>query len=475
MRGLLVALALLAGSACTPVPGSPATLPDSGAAELTWGTSYDTGIEMASFFGGEHTLAVRFMAQYERSYEGPLLAAVTTPDSSSYAVDVEGREAAGQTVAHLGLRISGQVFHYLVPDAVPEPGAPANGKAATPALPVWRQLFLVRRHDAMGGSRLEVWLDEHLLTPLGRSTPYLSLTGVPAPAGPLRIGQRPADLTKEARNQFYGFVDDVAVYDHAFTRLEIRRRLADPVTESAAGLVTGINFDRPRSGDGPKLRPPSSLTGTARIVEVSATHDGATDASRLPILPNSTPLGLPFAAGEVWEVVQEFATTSTHGRGFAWDFVYVPPGHVAGTDQDDSSPTDGRKFVAAADGTVTLVLHGYSTHDPPANWIVVKRGQDEYVGYAHLRQNSAVVTAGQAIHRWDLLGVASYVGTAIPHLHLEVSDRAEAATFNPMLVTRPAYFTDYCVSRDLGGTWTFVPAGMPRRAELVRRPAGSGC
>jgi len=479
---LLAVFALLLATACSPGATGSSALPENGAAELGWGSSYDTGIETASYFGGEHTLAVRFMAQYERSYEGPLLAAVTTPTSSSFSVGVEGRQVPDPSasrppvVPHLGLRIGGTVVHYVVPDPVDVTGPPQPGRVATPATPVWRQLFVIRRHDNAGGSNLEVWLDGHHLAPLEVPTADVSLSNVAPPAGPLRVGQRPVAPT-EPRNQFYGFVDDVAVYDHAFTLSEIVQRLAPPVTESTQGLVAGVNFDRPRPGDGAKLRPPSALTGTARIVEVSANHDATADAARLPVLSNAQPLGLPFAAGDVWEVSQEFATDFSHGieGAFSWDFIYVPPSHVPGTLQNDPAPTEGRPFLSASDGTVTLVLHGYSLHDDPANWIVVKRGPDEFVDYAHLRRNSGAVTAGQTVHRWDLLGLASNAGTEMPHLHMAVSDRAEAALFNPMLVTRPAYFTDYCVSRDLGVSWTFVPVGMPRRAEFVRRPTGSAC
>jgi len=107
---LLAVFALLLATACSPGATGSSALPENGAAELGWGSSYDTGIETASYFGGEHTLAVRFMAQYERSYEGPLLAAVTTPTSSSFSVGVEGRQVPDPSasrppvVPHLGLQ-----------------------------------------------------------------------------------------------------------------------------------------------------------------------------------------------------------------------------------------------------------------------------------------------------------------------------------------------------------------------------------
>jgi len=47
-------------------------LPESGAAIFTWGSYFDTNLEVGNFFQADHTVMVRFMSHYERCYEGPL-------------------------------------------------------------------------------------------------------------------------------------------------------------------------------------------------------------------------------------------------------------------------------------------------------------------------------------------------------------------------------------------------------------------
>jgi len=474
--GLSLRLGLVASLAACQGGGGPSqSLPESGAALFTWGTSYDTDILVESFFGSDHAVMVRFMPQYERSYEGPLFTTIGEAADPVYTVSLTSERAATGMEPHVLVRLGGARALYQVPHPV-APTLSSSGEitAPTPAAAVWRQLFIVRRGDA-----LEVWLDgDHLCrtaNPLGTPVPPCDLTvGATAPRGQLRLGNRPiADPNAETQNQFYGFIDDIAVFDHALTPTELLGWFltGSGIAEGSTGLRTGINFDRP--GTGPRIREPASLRGNARIVVVSAGHASGIDAPTLPLVSSASPLELPFAFGETWQVRQEFATQFTHANtaAFCWDFIHVTDplrtGH--GTPDDPTGP--GPTFIAASDGNVELIQQQFTAPSGPANFIVIRRGPDEFVTYAHLTQHSARVAVGASVRRADRLAQTSNVGGQPVHLHIAVTNRPEALDGQPstQLVTRPAYFVDYCVSNDFGITWSVVRFGMPRLAQWVKR------
>ncbi len=93
----------------------------------------------------------------------------------------------------------------------------------------------------------------------------------------------------------------------------------------------------------------------------------------------------------------------------------------------------GAPVVAAAAGTVLVVIDGVPDNDPPrmnrdivpGNLIVIDHGNGEYAHYAHLVPGSARVRAGQRVKAGDVLGSVGNSGNSSePHLHFHVQDGA---------------------------------------------------
>jgi hypothetical protein len=276
--------------------------------------------------------------------------------------------------------------------------------------------------------------------------------------------------SNETVTQFYGLVDDVAVFDAALTAAELNAWFLSTggVAESSTRLRTGINFDRETAGSGPRIRPPQSLSGPARIVTVSAQHANGIDAPTLPIVAGTAPIELPFMAGKVFQVGQQFAVRGSHAgqAAFSWDFFWVPDTHLRGSPWTSGLEADTVIFIAGAEGTVIRSddTHPLNDLDSAANSIDIRRTPAEILQYVHLRTNSALVELNDIVARADRLGIISNVGGGGPHLHFAVLDRIDGA-----YLTRPAYFVSYCVSNDFGVTWEFIEAGMPTNGQWVRR------
>jgi len=467
--------------------GKTENVPVSGAAVFTWGTYFDTDIKFSDFFNSDYTIMVRFMPQYELSYEGPLIVGFDANGNPNFMVSMIAEykpccripydsvccKSSPNLIPYILVSVAGSATLYRIPWPLSDP--PDYGTlthAPIKAQPVWRQLFLVRRNGM-----LEVWLDGDHLCRDGKLPAQCDLPIANfVTSSNLRLGKYPIQ-PGHVQNQFFGFIDDVGVFDHAFTSAEIGQWnvSGNGIIEQTQNLRFGLNFDRTRQGDGIHIRPPSTLNGTSRIVTISSQHDKAIDAPTLPVINGTAPMELPFKMGETWEVLQDFNTGGSHGgnSAFCWDFIFVPATQPRGKPvrygQSDSLP-----FIAASDGTVDTVYDQYS--DPYAsgkvNFIDVRRNSDEVVTYVHIRKSSAFVKKGSVIHRGDNLALVSNVGGGpIPHLHMSVMDSLDG---NPLAVTRPSYFVDYCASDDFGQTWEIVRIGIPRVGQWVRRLNSNG-
>lgn len=457
-------------------------IPESGAAVFTWGSYYDTDIKFSDFFYADYTIRIRFMPQYEQSYEGPLIVGFDVVSTPNFIVSMNADykqccrtpydktccESSPVLIPYIYVRVGPVLTRYQVQHPLTAP--PDYGtltQAPTKPQPIWRQLLLIRRNGF-----LEVWLDgDHLCRegeiPAQCDLPIANFVT----SGNIRLGKYPIKAN-EVQNQFYGFIDDVAVFDHAFTAAEITQSnlSGDGIIEQTPNLRFGLNFDRTRQGDGIHIRPPSTLTGTSRIVTISPRHEKTIDAPTLPVINGTAPMELPFRMGETWEVLQDCNTTGSHGgnSAFSWDFIFVPATQARGRPVRYGQ-SDGLPFIAASDGTVESVDQQYS--DPLAtgktNFLDVRRNSDEVVTYIHFRQSSALVKKGDVVHRGDRLALVSNVGGGpIPHLHMSVMNNLDGT---PWAVTRPSYFVDYCASDDFGLTWNVVRIGIPQVGQWVTR------
>jgi murein DD-endopeptidase MepM/ murein hydrolase activator NlpD len=288
------------------------------------------------------------------------------------------------------------------------------------------------------------------------------------PQGTLRFGKRTAGKTVNGHDaQFYGLLDDIAIFAAALTPNQIRN-LRDNVphlTGKESGLLAGYTFAQKKSP--PKLGRPITLHGAAQRVVTSAARDNDADASLLPLPSQHRPMDLPFPLGEEWSVIQgpDNPTGSHYGyAAFCWDFM------VAGQPQSGTYPngTGGAPFYACAPGTVENVDESASSGSPPSNLVEVKQGPDEYCAYLHLQQNGAFVNKNDPVTQGQKLALTGDTGVkkGANHIHLAVADDLDQT---PGFVTFPVAFGDYEL-KTADGKWQSVARGMPSSGQVIRIP-----
>ncbi|MEL7145592.1 MAG: peptidoglycan DD-metalloendopeptidase family protein [Bacteroidota bacterium] len=93
----------------------------------------------------------------------------------------------------------------------------------------------------------------------------------------------------------------------------------------------------------------------------------------------------------------------------------------------------GQELIAPCDGTIEIVVDGIPDNKPgqsnplyvPGNTVVIKTTNDEYLLFAHFKQNSITVQEGQSVKQGDLLGLCGNSGNSSePHLHFHIQNVA---------------------------------------------------
>lgn len=446
-----LALALLPASCGTPADRQVVNRPaaENFAAAFGWRGYGDTDLPWADFWGDDHTLALRFMIQYPYAHTAPLVS-----DGGSGAFSVAKDAARAQLAVDVG-------------------GARQQFAGRQLAAGVWYHVTLVRQ---AGG--FTVYLDGARLCPdLG---PCSFPPGGNTPSGNLRLGRFGTGGTAQERDaQFYGFIDDVAVFRRALDAAEVNGLARQArLTGSEPGLFAGWTFDEatPDAGELPSLlrrgvaflaltpgpvSPPRSFAAP-----VSQARDNAHDAPLLPAPFQQKAMQLPFPPGEAWQVMQGWENPTGSHNGFAsfcWDFV------LAGRPQAE---TLGRPIEAAAGGSVVEIRNDRdSCAGYPASYAMVEHAPSEIGAYLHFVKGSVRVTPGQTIAAGTSLAQAGDSGNAgcgSYHLHYALHTQPESQ--RGTLVTFPSAFSNYEMSSDGGATWARVGRGVPRNGQWVRNP-----
>jgi murein DD-endopeptidase MepM/ murein hydrolase activator NlpD len=91
----------------------------------------------------------------------------------------------------------------------------------------------------------------------------------------------------------------------------------------------------------------------------------------------------------------------------------------------------GEKILAPADATVVLAVDGVADNIPgkintmyvPGNSVMLKTANNEYLFFAHFKQNTVTVKEGDVIKQGQLLGLCGNSGNSSePHLHFHIQD-----------------------------------------------------
>jgi len=425
----------------------------------------------ASHLAGDHTLFVRFMPRYEGAYRGALV----SDESGNYRVGMAPYASLGQPAVEVRL---GSVISTI---PLPAPilsnhdfryGAPRQ------ASPRWLELAVSVR-----ASTAQVFLNNELVGSLALAEREFS--------GQLYLGRLARSLG--VQDQFYGFIDDVAVVDRALDAPEVSALARSArVDAKLAGLVGLADFDEREERDVPDVKLAHRLSGVAELVALGSVRDARADGSRFP-RPSGVPsVTLPFARGQVWMLIQGMNSARSHhdSAAFALDFQRVDP--VLGAPDERPAGraarrSSGQPFFAAAGGKVVSRVDCFAddnrglcpgmkprpegdTDHANRNFICIEHAPSVVSCYLHLKAGSARVRVGDSVPAGALLGLVGQTGASEAHLHFALSDRAEPnepGTFDD-LTTLPFEFQDYEASSDFGRTFEHVKSGTPSPGQWLR-------
>jgi len=252
------------------------------------------------------------------------------------------------------------------------------------------------------------------------------------------------------------FVENYNSDDHKgiFEMFSAQMKVAvpeDPLTTSLkgmkqqAGQITNLEFIRFVRGSLTLYK----VTFERGLFGLNLSIDGESKINGLQMVPyvdqeapklvrNSTPLILPFKeewtvfwGGDTREQNYHVATESQKG---AFDLV-IRDERGLSFKTDGRSNEDyyvfGKDIIAPADGEVVLVVDGVKDNIPgqmnpvyvPGNTVIIKTANDEYLFFAHFKQQSIVVKQGQQVKQGELLGLCGNSGNSSePHLHYHIQN-----------------------------------------------------
>ncbi|OGH06779.1 MAG: peptidase M23 [Candidatus Levybacteria bacterium RBG_16_35_11] len=91
----------------------------------------------------------------------------------------------------------------------------------------------------------------------------------------------------------------------------------------------------------------------------------------------------------------------------------------------------GKELIAPCDGEIVLVVDGIKDNKPgelnpmyaPGNSVIIKTDKNEYLFFAHFKQNTIKVKQGQNVKQGELLGLCGNSGNSSePHLHFHIQN-----------------------------------------------------
>lgn len=192
----------------------------------------DLDVTFGEFFHGDHTVMVRFMPQHPYAGPGPMLAA---NGGGTYVIGQgEYRDGSGdfKTLgpSTLMVQVGTAKAVYEVAGFPNQVGGPVGYRD------VWQHLAVVRQ-----GNGIRLYLNGQVVLPYPTGIELtVPAAGLPSNGTPLRLGRRsPGNSDPNRFWQFYGLIDDAAIYTRAFSAGEAAISAAAPLTGSEPDLLAG--------------------------------------------------------------------------------------------------------------------------------------------------------------------------------------------------------------------------------------------
>lgn len=457
---MLTTLVRIAAAAALALAILPSTA-HAGAGALRWPGAVYTDVTFSSFFGSPNTIMARFMPQYVRGYRGPIFGAlpprcVGCSPGPSFEVGLAQYGEGSLSGTGLVLEVGGVKRLY-----------------ATSALEArtWHHIA-VRFSTGWLGSAFRLYLDGQHLCALGDSCD-LVVSGAAVPAGTLILGRSYNSTTSNeltGTHQFYGFIDDVGIFDAALSDSLIAAHAAptNAISGVEQDLYAGWNFE---AGSQPAVLSRPLIYGSSAFWNPfvgGSTHykngydANEYDAPMLPYAADPYAIKLPFTPGEEWKVTQGYAGSASHYgvSAFALDMVRQD-GSTLGADV--YLPANGG-YVVQADESCDDAQGQCSS-----NLIRIQLSPGVVISFMHLEQGSISEAFGgqlPAPGTWvapnqKVAEVGNHPNGA--HLHFGLRN-TEADTG----VTVPAVFKAYEVKSY--GIWEPRNYGVLNQGDIVRRP-----
>lgn len=311
-------------------------------------------------------------------------------------------------------------------------------------------------------------------------------------------------------SQFYGMIDDVAVFDTALSpaRIKFYGEL-NSFKGTEPGLKWGWRFDAGGDGMNQQSKTPV-IEGNALKIKVSASRSPS-DATKMPNPVQTATYQLPFPVNAEYYVVQGNSGNSHHWGpwAFTWDFIYAGKrsdplsvrkanGNFTATDAINKKDGPGQPLTSIARGRVVHAnwkfIEGDGSKIPNAT--IVRHAPGEYSAYFHMQQNSfpslfpwtkqaftikpadfAAIDGGSVPPIYPAIDGGQPVGglggtgmekcTVCFHLHFGVLDQPDLIGIFNDRITRPIHFAAFESSPDRIN-WT-VTSGIPKEGTFVRR------
>jgi murein DD-endopeptidase MepM/ murein hydrolase activator NlpD len=450
-------------------------------AALRWHGWVQTDLKFSEFFSGNHTIMARFMPQYTRAYRAPILGVrrgcsllPCPPQGPSFSLGQGDYQEKTSKKKKLVLELGGVTRTYRAPDM---------GPGGT-----WQHIALRRGPAAGGKVEFRLYLNGKLLCadPAIYATCTLKLQSPSLPIGTLQLGRTAASGASlpASKQQFYGLIDDVAVFKKVVPADQIAE-LADRVmhprlTGGEADLYAGWTFDDATPTGAPLpaflARPVTYASGAYKWPFLSQQRDNNFDDDYLPLARTELAMDLPFPTGQAWKITQGWSDTGSHyGIGaFSFDAVY----------QDGA--TKGQKVYASAAGTVAhavdicpfpSTIPACQKNGKPGNPNVlqVRIAPGVVTSYRHLGEGSVRAAFGVPFITFGMpVATRAYIAKVGDHpngahLHFGVRDTADNQSWLSW-VSFPVVYRNYEVWNDANGTWDFLNFGVPKKGQVVRVP-----
>ena len=445
---------------------------------LTWSGRVDLDLTFDKFFNNDHTICAWFMPQFPDSYINPIVAAgfvetgkglATTrpPDQSFYLMgtgEYKNQKKSDGTFdesTRMFLRVGKIDQHHDV-----------KLKRNT-----WYHVAVVRK-----GKKFTMFLD-------GTAMSKSITSDIKAPArATLRLGRSGAwsQIYEKRPAQFYGLMDDVAVFTKALSAGEIADLIKQKtITGDEKNLLAAWVFSKTQETS-EKLKRKFALSGAATRVDESKERNNKTDAESQPLPGTEFQFELPFKKNQLIFVGQSpysIGGSHTGSSNFPFDFTPVeidPTGDAV----KSRKKIPGIPFTAVSDGKVVLLdgTHPSGKVDGTNTmFISVDDMPGFYWKHLHWEKDSETVKVGDKVKAGDVLANAGDTGVDKGNFHLHTvlvffpEGQVPPDTGETTTVGVPVAFVDYQLMHRIKDendndkdVWEGIGVDIPFRPQLIR-------